>query len=212
MTGKSRIPRGSEALPEDGAHCSADSSGQGTASVPKAALRKRLLALRRNIEPASRARWDAALCGNLLALHEQTGFADLAVYVPLAGEPDLAAAYAQLAGRGVRLHLPVVLARGAALGFSAWTPGEAMHVDAMGIAVPAHLRLGDVPGTLLIPCLGWNREKFRLGYGGGFYDRTLAAPGRPLTIGVSYAMLEADFRSEAHDIALDIMITERNSW
>lgn len=212
MTGKSRIPRSLEALPEEGAHCSADGSGQGTPSVPKAALRKRLRELRGTLDPARKAAWDAELCRRLCALHDDTGIDDIAGYVALPGEPDLSAAYAELAERGVRLYLPVVVARDAVLDFSAWTPGEAMHKDTMGMAVPRDLRLGAAPKTLLIPCLGWNQDKFRLGYGGGFYDRTLATPGNRLAIGVSYDMLEAEFGVEAHDIALDIMITERDIW
>ena len=210
MTGKTRIPRSSEALPEEGAHCSADGSGQDPASVPKAALRKRLLAWRRALDPAAKARWDAELCYKLCELHSETGIDEIAGYMALPGEPDLSAAYAELAARGVGLYLPVVVTRGAPLDFAAWTPGEAMDKDSMGMAVPRALRLGAEPGTLIIPCLAWNRELFRLGYGGGYYDRTLAAAkSRPLAIGVGYSQLEEDFPVEDHDIALDIMITER---
>ncbi len=210
MTGKTRIPRSSEALPEEGAHCSADGSGQDPASVPKAALRKRLLAWRRTLDPAAKARWDAQLCAKLLELHGETDIDAIAGYVALPGEPDLSAAYGELAARGVRLYLPVVTTRDAPLDFSAWTPGEAMHTDSMGMAVPRALRLGMAPRTLIIPCLAWNRALFRLGYGGGYYDRTLAAArSRPLAVGVSYSQLEEAFPVEAHDIALDIMMTER---
>ena len=211
MTGKTRIPRRSEALPEEGAHRSAPDSGQDPASVlPKAALRQRLLAWRRALDPAEKARWDAALCGKLLELQDETGIDEIAGYMALPGEPDLSAAYAELAARGVGLYLPVVTVREAALAFSAWKPGEAMDKDCMGMAVPRALRLGTAPQTLIIPCLGWNRGLFRLGYGGGYYDRTLAAAkSRPLAVGVGYSQLEEDFPIEEHDIALDLLITER---
>ncbi len=210
MTGKTRIPRSSDALPEEGAHSSAAASGQDPASVPKAALRKRLLAWRRALDPAVKARWDAQLCDRLCELHDETGIDEIAGYMALPGEPDLSAAYAELAARGVRLYLPVVMTRDAALDFAAWTPGEAMDKDGMGMAVPRALRLGAAPQTLIIPCLGWNRALFRLGYGGGYYDRTLAAArSRPLAVGVGYSELEEAFPVEDHDIALDLLLTER---
>lgn len=169
-----------------------------------------MLAQRRAIDPHDKASWDEAIRARLLGMLGQVAARDWGVYWPLKGEPDLTAAYAELAGRGVRLYLPVVLERDAPLAFSRWTPGEAMHQDSMGIAVPQHLRIGAKPELLLIPCLAWNQEKFRLGYGGGFYDRTLALPEPPMTVGVGYACMQAAFSSEAHDIALDRMITERS--
>lgn len=171
-----------------------------------------MLAARRAIDPRDKASWDDAIGARLLALLDRTERRDWGVYWPLKGEPDLMAAYPLLAERGVRLYLPVVVERDAPLAFAAWTPGEGMHKDSMGIAVPESLRLGERPDLLLIPCLGWNKDKYRLGYGGGFYDRTLAQPQPPLTVGVGYACGEAAFASEAHDVALDMMITERNSW
>ncbi|UUZ56730.1 hypothetical protein LP419_17725 [Massilia sp. H-1] len=64
------------------------------------------------------------------------------------------------------------------------------------------------PGALLIPCVGFNGERFRLGYGGGYYDRTLAPAPRPVTAGVAYQCLAADFASAPHDVALDRVLTE----
>ena len=108
----------------------------------------------------------------------------------------------------MRLALPVVLERHAALGFAEWVPGEAMLADRMGVAVPAALRMVERPPALLIPCLGFNAGRYRLGYGGGFYDRTLEAQPRPLTVGVAYACQEAQFASAPHDVALDLVVTE----
>jgi 5,10-methenyltetrahydrofolate synthetase len=61
-----------------------------------------------------------------------------------------------------------------------------------------------------VPCLGFNAQRYRLGYGGGFYDRTLAPLPRPATAGVAYACLEAQFGHAAHDIALDAILTEQD--
>lgn len=187
-----------------------------TATLPpiaqeeKPSLRKALLARRRELPEATRAQWDSAIAARLLAWCELQQVTSLGVYWPLHGEPDLHGAYAQLAARGVALLLPVVLEKHAPLGFAAWTPGETMVKDKMGVAVPEQLRLQPAPSHLLVPCLGFNGQNFRLGYGGGYYDRTLAQQPRPRTIGVAYACLEATFASGPYDIALDHMVTEGN--
>ena len=176
--------------------------------LDKAALRKALKVALAQLDPVRKAGWDAAIAARVLAWWRGTGLGALAVYWPLPGEPDLTETYAALAASGVRLALPVVLERHAALGFAEWVPGEAMLADRMGVAVPAALRMVERPPALLIPCLGFNAGRYRLGYGGGFYDRTLEAQPRPLTVGVAYACQEAQFASAAHDVALDLVVTE----
>lgn len=205
MTGDPRIPRPPSPLP-----ASTVESAEREAH-DKTALRKALTAARHAIDPLQKAQWDAAICARVLAWWrtQALGGADtLGVYWPLRGEPDLGTAYAELAGYGVRLVLPVVLARDSALGFTQWVPGEAMVKDTMGVAVPAQLRAAPRPPALLVPCLGFNAEGFRLGYGGGYYDRTLEALPRPVTAGIAYAFQAAQFASAAHDVALDLVITE----
>jgi 5-formyltetrahydrofolate cyclo-ligase len=179
--------------------------------IDKAILRKELKLARAGRDPGAKARADAAIAAHLLAWWHALGAAapaSIGVYWPLKGEPDLSAAYAALAAGGVQLALPVVIARDAALGFAEWTPGEAMLTDPMGVAVPAQRRMVARPPALLVPCLGFNAQRYRLGYGGGFYDRTLAALPRPLTVGVAYASDLAQFASAAHDVALDLILTE----
>lgn len=204
MTGKPRIPRSIAAQPEHDRLVAALSP-----ITDKDALRKQLLQQRRALDPQEKAGWDARIVALLLQWCQQHNTRALGVYWPLPGEADLQPAYAQLAADGVQLNLPVVLERHAALGFAAWTPGETMHKDTMGVAVPQRLRLVATPPVLLVPCLGFNADKFRLGYGGGYYDRTLAATPRPLTLGVAYAALHTLFASAAHDVALDWIVTER---
>jgi 5,10-methenyltetrahydrofolate synthetase len=164
--------------------------------------------MRAAIDPARKAEWDAAIGAHLVAWWRARPVEALGVYWPLRGEADLSLAYAELAQSGVRLALPVVLARDAALGFADWRPGEAMVKDTMGVAVPAALRMVERPPALLVPCVGFTEDGFRLGYGGGFYDRTLAAAPRPVTLGIAYACQVASFASAPHDIALDRIITE----
>lgn len=182
------------------------------ATNPKAQLRKSLLGARRALDQAARAQWDAQIGARIVDWCEAAAVEALAVYWPLHGEPDLQPAYAALAARGVRLALPVVLEKAAPLGFASWTPGEAMQKDGMGVAVPAALRMVACPPAILVPCLGYNGGRFRLGYGGGYYDRTLARAPRPVSVGVAYACLAAQFGSDAHDIALDHIVTERGMF
>lgn len=199
MTGQTRIPCAPPAQP---------ASAASETHSDKAALRRSLSARRAAIAPAQKAAWDAAIGARLLAWWRSEPVAALGVYWPLRGEADLSLTYAELAHAGVRLVLPVVLARDAPLGFADWRPGEAMHKDGMGVAVPAALRMAERPPALLVPCLGFNAQHYRLGYGGGYYDRTLALAPRPLTLGIAYACLEAQFPSAPHDVALDRIITE----
>jgi 5,10-methenyltetrahydrofolate synthetase len=175
----------------------------------KEELRRQLLAMRRTLDGATRAGWDRAIGARVLAWWQAAQPAALGVYWPLRDEPDLHAAYAELARLGARLLLPVVVARDTALEFAEWCPGEAMVRDAMGVAVPATQRLQPYPPALLVPCLGYSAAGYRLGYGGGYYDRTLARyQPRPQTLGIAYRCQLAAFDGDAHDVALDRIVTE----
>jgi len=200
MTGEPRIPRASVPPP--------DASALQQLQQHKALLRNTLKARRRAIDPADKAVWDARIGARVLAWWKANSHASLAVYWPLAGEPDLGPAYAEMAAAGVRLALPVVVARHAALEFAEWLPGEPTVTDTMGVAVPADLRMVARPPALLVPCLGFNALGYRVGYGGGFYDRTLAPEPRPSTVGIAYACQMVEFVGDAHDVALDRVITE----
>lgn len=169
-----------------------------------------MLAARRALPAEIRAQWDQALCRHVLEWQARNRVQTLGVYCPLRDEPDLTPAYRELARRGVRLLLPVVMRRDAALEFAEWVIGEAMVKDTMGVAVPQALRMQPYPPALLVPCLGFNAHGYRLGYGGGFYDRTLARAPRPATVGIAYGCLQADFPDDAHDIALDVVLTEQS--
>ncbi|MYM32755.1 5-formyltetrahydrofolate cyclo-ligase [Duganella sp. FT94W] len=193
MTSDPRIPRSASVSP-----------------VEKAELRQRLLAARRALDPATRAAWDRAIGDQVVAWWRAARPAALGVYWPLRDEPDLHPAYVELARLGARLLLPVVVQKDAALEFAEWRIGETMVKDKMGVAVPADLRLAAAyPPALLVPCLGFNQQGYRLGYGGGFYDRTLARhTPPPRTLGIAYQCLRVPFAGDSHDVALDRIITE----
>lgn len=178
------------------------------AKAAKTALRKQLKARRAALDDSAKGERDARIGEQVLAWWRRTRPPLLAVYWPLSGEPDLGEAYRALAREGAALALPVVVERHAPLAFAEWTPGEPMALDPLGVTIPAQVRTVARPPALLVPCLGFNEYGYRLGYGGGFYDRTLAGGIRPATLGVAYACQLADFPADAHDVPLDLIVTE----
>lgn len=174
-------------------------------------LRQALIEKRQGIDPDSRTAWDAAIARQTAVLLANVSAQVLGIYWPIRGEPDLRAAYEQWAARGMHFALPTVIDKNAPLKFVSWAPGEALVKDAMGVMVPAAGATIE-PDALLLPCVGFNAARLRLGYGGGLYDRTLAAATRPLAIGLAYACTQADFDAEAHDVALDWIVTEQAVW
>ncbi|MEN3295552.1 MAG: 5-formyltetrahydrofolate cyclo-ligase [Burkholderiales bacterium] len=178
-------------------------------TLQKAALRRALIANRQAIAPEVRRQWDQAIGARVLERLATHKTKTLGVYWPIRGEPDLRATYTELAARGLQLALPLVVGKEEALRFAAWTPGDPLSKDALGVAVPVDTRKTVQPDMLLVPCVGFNAMNLRLGYGGGFYDRTLAVQPRPLAVGIAYECGLVEFDGAAHDIALDEIITER---
>ena len=111
-----------------------------------------------------------------------------------------------------RAAMPVVIALDTPMIFRAWTPTTPMSQDRYGIPIPA---TGEslVPSIVLLPLVAFDEAGYRLGYGGGYFDRTLAAQvPRPLTIGVGFELARVpSIRPQAHDVPLDVIITEAGS-
>ena len=179
-------------------------------ATDKAVLRQTLLAHRQAIPAEVRSGWNAAIGARVRAWWNANPAQIIGVYWPIRNEPDLRDTYAVLAGKGVKLALPIVTNGNAPLAFVRWLPGAAMVKDAYGVMVPQDVSDIVKPDALLVPCVGFNAANIRLGYGGGFYDRTLAEPPRPLAIGIAYECCRADFAGDPHDIALDEVITENS--
>ena len=108
-----------------------------------------------------------------------------------------------------RIGLPVVDKVNQTLKFHAWFPGCPMEEDAYGIPKPKDTEVV-VPTLLFVPCVGYAPGGFRLGYGGGFYDRTLARlQPAPYTVGLGFAAgFLPDWEPEAHDVPLDALLNE----
>ncbi len=128
---------------------------------------------------------------------------------PYRGEVDVRFAIRRLREAGVLAALPVVAAKAQPLQFRRWWPGVAMTAGALGIPAPLGTDLV-TPDAAFVPLVGFDAEGYRLGYGGGYFDRTLAAlPRKPLTIGVGYeASRLPTIHPQPHDIAMDFIVTE----
>ena len=132
----------------------------------------------------------------------------VAGFWPLAGEIDIRPLLLALAGRGHPVVLPVTPARGNPLSFQRWRPGDILVPERFGTVRPSGEPLA--PDLLLVPLLAFDGRGRRLGYGGGFYDRTLAGlPGR-IAIGCAFAAQRVDcVAADVHDIPLQAVATER---
>lgn len=143
----------------------------------------------------------------LLRRQEKT----LGAYWPIKGEFDaLPALFRWSEGDPARrIGLPVTDKATKQLRFQVWYPGCEMEEDAYGIPKPKGTEVF-APGLLLVPCVGFGPRGLRLGYGGGFYDRTLATlDPRPVTVGLAYANGYLPWlEPEAHDVPMDAMLTE----
>lgn len=133
-------------------------------------------------------------------------------YWPLPGEIDPRPLMRALAERGARLALPVIMAPGSPLKFREWRAGDVPEPRAFGLMEPAQSAPEVIPDILLVPLLAIDPDGNRLGFGKGFYDRTLAglrAMGSPLAIGLAYeAQRVAAVPVDEFDQPLDGLVTE----
>jgi 5-formyltetrahydrofolate cyclo-ligase len=138
------------------------------------------------------------------------------VFWPIRNEPDLRSLWQQwqqagAGDAGVQLALPKVQGRGLPLQFLAWDMDSNLLDGLYGARLPETTRTALTPELLIVPCLAFRRVAagvIRLGYGGGFYDRTLARQ-QCRTWGVAYRWQEdEDLQAQAHDCLLDLMVTD----
>lgn len=177
--------------------------------VTRAALIER----RVSISAQNRAAWSERISRVLEAALPTASGALIGFYWPFRGEFDARPLLTELRGKGARLALPVVMEKGCPLQFRAWSLGDRLVRGVWNIPVPAEGRAVD-PGVLIAPLIGFDSAGYRLGYGGGFYDRTIASrPMKPLVIGVGFALARlATIYPQAHDVPMDIVVTEEGAW
>jgi len=171
--------------------------------------RTELIARRVALDSALRRELNAAI-----SAHIEVGFALLAGMTvgfcwPFQGEFDARFALRRFRDRGATAALPVVIAKATPLQFRAWWPGAPMKTGVYDIPFPDGTALV-VPDAAIVPMNGFDAGGYRLGYGGGYFDRTLAATvPPPLAIGVSFEFARlATIHPQPHDIAMDFVVTE----
>jgi 5-formyltetrahydrofolate cyclo-ligase len=170
----------------------------------KQALRQRMLGTRAAWDPAASG---AAVAATVLRVAPPPAGVVVSGYWPIADELDIRPLLIALHHRGHPIVLPVTPKRGNPLTFRLWRPGDVLEAERFGTFRP----VGEerVPDFLLVPLLAFDRRGHRVGYGAGFYDRTLAGlPGR-FALGVAFAAAEVDaVPAGPTDMRLDAIATE----
>lgn len=183
-------------------------------------IRMSLRAERLAMHPTERAQQSQQLCARLADWlsgleRKQSERLIVAAFWPLAEEPDITSILHTLRKAGHTVVLPVVVQRAAPLEFHLWSPEIPMIAGNFGVMEPARTQPLQ-PDLLLIPTLGYTSQADRLGYGGGYYDRTLAEMQHhryaPLKIGIGWneGLLTnkyPDYRPQPHDMPLDAILT-----
>lgn len=172
-------------------------------------MRKALISRRLSLDGALRRERGERARRRLVESVELRRFETLGLYWPVRGEIDVRDLGIEHLKNGGRVALPVVVTRSAPVEFWSWRPDMPMTRGVWNIPVPAR-REALSPEALIVPLVGFDPQRFRLGYGGGYYDRTLAAGARrPYCVGLGYeeGRLESIF-PQPHDIAMDVIVTD----
>ena len=180
-----------------------------------AALRRIMRARRRAVSTSARNDKSVQAARHLLDRLPATA-QRIAVYLSLPEEIDTAPLIRGLWQRGIHTYLPYTIARAAALQFLPYDPHTALATDTLGIAAPRWQAEAACDGAnldlIIVPLVAWDMQGNRIGMGGGYYDRTFAAPVRPPLWGIAYDCQRADNIDAAPwDIKLDALISE-SGW
>lgn len=177
-------------------------------AAQKKAVRKAAMARRNIAYKAAKGAGEAA-AGHLLAWLETTApLRAISGYMPIFSELDILPAMHRLHARGYAISVPVIIGKAQPLKFRSWTPETKMVAGPFGAMIPES---GDWqrPELLLCPLLSFDKSGQRMGYGGGFYDRTIAALNPVQALGYAYGAQQVEsLPHEATDMPLDGVVTE----
>jgi len=181
-------------------------------SVERSALRREKIAAREALPAGEHQRLSNSIEAHLSVLLQSRQPRRLGFCWPFRSEFDCRPLVSRLIASGVEACLPRVMAPDAVLTFCAWQPDSKMLIDHYGIHYPASCALL-TPDVLLMPVNAFDAAGYRLGYGGGYFDRTLAAFAalsmQPVTIGVGFELARvASIFPAMHDIPVDAVVTE----
>ena len=184
-------------------------------ATDKATLRREALA-RRHTAAKDGAPAGEALRDRFLSAIAVPARAVVSGFWPMGDEIDTRPLLEALVARGHPVALPTVVRRGQPLLFRAWRPGDALAAGTLGTSVPAADQPALRPRIVIAPLLAFDARGFRVGYGAGYYDMTLAqlrAAGDVLAVGVGYDAQEVDtVPIEDWDQPLDWIVTERRAF
>ncbi len=171
--------------------------------------RERLIAERLAVPAETRVAQGEAIAAGVLAEIGDIAGRTVSAYWPFRGEPDMRPLLEEVNRLGGRTALPVVVEKGRPLEFHLWRLGDSVSRGVWNIPIPAESR-PCVPDIVIAPVVGHDPGCYRLGYGGGFFDRTLAAlKSKPLVIGVGYAAARlSTIYPQLHDIPMDLILLE----
>jgi 5-formyltetrahydrofolate cyclo-ligase len=171
--------------------------------------RRRLLALRTGAPPGERRGWGHAIDTALRALLAERPGITLGAYWPFRAEFDPRPLIAWVIAAGGSVALPVVIDKKGPLEYRRWAPGDPLADGVWGIPIPEK-RDVVVPQAVLAPLVGFDANCYRLGYGGGFFDRTLAAiEPRAWAIGVGFEFSRLEtIHPQAFDVPMNVIVTE----
>jgi 5,10-methenyltetrahydrofolate synthetase len=179
------------------------------ATLFRTQLRRERIAAREAIPADVHSLASKAIDAHLSDLFAGQAAGNIAFCWPVRGEFDCRPLVGRLLAAGWQACQPVVVTAAAPMVFRSWKADSPMGRDPHGIPIPA---TDDTvaPTVILLPLVGFDDQGYRLGYGGGYFDRTLAILNpRPLTIGVGFELARvSSLRPEAHDIPLDVVVTE----
>jgi len=175
-------------------------------------MRLALIGHRLSLDGALRTTQGERAKGRLRASGHLRGHRTLGIYWPVRGEIDVRDLAIEHLEDGGQVGLPVVVQKSAPVEFWRWRPGMPMGRGVWNIPIPEE-RDVLIPDALIVPLVGFDGQRYRLGYGGGYYDRTIAAAApRPLCVGLGYeaARLTSIF-PQPHDIPMDVIVTDEGS-
>ena len=170
--------------------------------------RERLIAARMALPAGIRARYTVALVQEIDRLIPADATTIVSVYWPIRAEPDLRDWMRNAHQRGLRIALPVAVALKQPMTFREWRPDGPMARGLWKIPYPAQ-GVEVRPTVVMAPLVGFDPTCYRLGYGGGFFDRTLATfTAKPLVIGIGYPEMRIPtIHPQPHDIPMDRIVT-----
>lgn len=188
-----------------------DAEERGHPPANRAILRRHLLADRERFAAGARAAAaQQALTGQLAHALRELDPSSLGLYWPVRGEFNPCDALRVAGCTSLTLALPFARREPREMHYRRWNGDTPGAVDECGLAAPAD-RTVVVPEVVLVPCVGFTRSGFRLGYGGGYFDRWLALHPHVTAVGVAWSAAEiapADWRAQPHDQPLALIVTE----